>query len=274
MWGEPRGRWRRWAGFATSLALHALLFLVVIEGRLPELPDRRRPTLIALPPSAELDRTVPVPLYVPRMEQGRGSRQLPPPRIVPVRPDTTVPIVLERAPTRPDSVPTPRRPGGRIGPALGDGRLWVRPLPLPPKALAERLEPSHAELVDSAVTAIVQRYLDSIAVEPGADRVQLPDWTTEVEGLKFGLDSRSIYIAGLRIPAAVLALLPLPSGGDQRRALDHNGQWIAEDLRRAGSRATTLDDFKQAVRELRAERQRQKDLERMQRQHPDSVAGN
>jgi hypothetical protein len=165
----------------------------------------------------------------------------------------------------------PRTPAGRIGPALGDGRLWVRPLPLPPRALARRLQPSHIELVDSAVTAIVQQYLDSIAREPGADRVPLPDWTTTIAGSKFGLDSRNIYIAGLKIPAAVLALLPIPASGNQQAALDHNGQWIAEDLRRAAQRATTMDDFKRAVRELRIEKNRQKDLERAQRERPDSV---
>jgi hypothetical protein len=167
----------------------------------------------------------------------------------------------------------PRSPVGRIGPALGTGRLWVRPLPLPPRELARRLKPSHAELVDSAVTAIVQGYLDSIAREPGADRVALPDWTTEVAGAKFGLDSGNIYIAGLKIPAAVLVLLPIPSGGNQQRALDHNGEWIAEDLRRAAQRATTLDEFKQAVRELRERKRQEKEFERAQREPPDSAGG-
>jgi hypothetical protein len=173
-------------------------------------------------------------------------------------------------PRTPDTATAVRPPAGRIGPALGDGRLWVRPLPLPPRALAQRLQP-HIELVDSAVTAIVQQYLDSIAHEPGADEVRLPDWTTEIDGRKFGLDSRNIYIAGLKIPAAVLALLPIPQGGNQQRALDHNGQWIAEDLRRAAQRSTSLDDFKRAVRELRLEKERQKELERAQREKPDSV---
>jgi hypothetical protein len=135
------------------------------------------------------------------------------------------------------------------------------------------LQHTHEELVDSAVNAFVQQYLDSIAREPGADQVQLPDWTTEIVGTKFGLDSRNIYIAGLKIPAAVLALLPIPASGNQQQALDHNGQWIAEDLRRAAQRATTIDEFKRAVRQLRTEKQRQKDLERAQRQPPDSSAG-
>jgi hypothetical protein len=262
--------WPRLLALGISLALHSLLFLVVIHGRLPTVPERR-PSLIALPePEPEQERSSPVRYYVPRLEQGRGTTPRPLPPIRPLPADTTrQPEIVAEVPAVIGAVP--RTPAGRIGPALGDGRLWVRPLPLPPRALARRLQPSHIELVDSAVTAIVQQYLDSIAREPGADRVSLPDWTTTIAGSKFGLDSRNIYIAGLKIPAAVLALLPIPAGGNQQSALDHNGQWIAEDLRRAAQRATTLDDFKRAVRELRSEKKRQKELEQAQRERPDSA---
>ena len=171
---------------------------------------------------------------------------------------------------RPDSVIPRRGPTGPIKPAAGDGRLWVRPLPVPPQELARRLSKTHIQLVDSAVTAIVQGYLDSIAREPGADQVALPDWTTEVEGRKFGLDSRNIYIAGLKIPAIVLALLPLPQAGNQQRALDHTGQWIADDLRRAAERANTLDEFKRAVQDLRERKKEARALDRAQREQPDS----
>lgn len=267
----PQDRRFRGIALVASVLVHSLLFLVVIHGRLPEVPERRRPPLLVLPTPGDFERTIPVPVYTPRVEQGQATRPWRPLRLEPERLDTTLPVRPEPlVPTRPDSLAR-RGPAGRIGPSLGDGRLWVRPLPLPPRDLARRIERTHAELVDSAVTVIVQRYLDSIAGEPGADRVKLPDWTAEVEGLKFGLDSRSIYIAGLRIPAAVLALLPLPASGDQRRAIDHGGQWIAEDLRRAAQRTTTVDEFKDAVRALREERQRLKDLERAQRERPDSV---
>lgn len=275
MWPEPppRRSWaRRLAGLAVSAALHGLLFFVVITGRLPELPERRI-TLIPIPVPQD-ERAEEMPTYRPeRRQQPAGPvRQLPAtPLLVPTVIDTSRPLPL--VVIRPVDTLATARPAraGRIGPAPGDGRLWVRVLPLPPRDLAARLAPSHVELVDSAVTAIVQGYLDSIAREPGADRVQLPDWTTEIDGKKFGLDSRNIYVAGLKIPAVVLALLPLPSGGNQLSALDHNGQWIAEDLRRAASRAATLEDFKRAVRELRQEKQRQKDLERAQRERPDST---
>lgn len=262
----------RWVAVAVSVAVHSLLFLVVIDGVAPRLPLRRMTrSPVAIPDQA---RMVTLPSFrpVPAPRTSGEPRPLPAePLLVPSLPDSQLP---PRVALLPDSVPADRRrgPAGRIGPAAGDGRLWVRPLPVPPRDLAARLAPSHVELVDSAVTAIVQGYLDSIAREPGADRVALPDWTTTIDGRKFGLDSRNIYIAGLKIPAVVLALLPLPSGGNQRNALDHSGQWIAEDLRRAAQRATSLEDFKRAVRDLRLEKQRQKDLERAQRERPDSTA--
>ncbi len=274
MWPEPardRGGWRRAIAIGVSLAVHSLLFLVVVHGRLPQVPDRNV-GLIVLPPTPEVERTTPTRYYVPRVEQGRGTRRAPVPPVNPLPLDSVVhqePQVIAREPDETASVR--RSPAGRIGPALGDGRLWVRPLPVPPRELATRLGKGHVELVDSAVKAIVQQFLDSVAREPGADQVKLPDWTTTVSGKKFGLDSRNIYIAGLKIPAAVLALLPIPSGGNQQRALDHTGAWIAEDLQRAAQRATTLDEFKRAVKDLRLEKQRQKELERAQQEQPDST---
>ncbi len=272
MWREPgQGGWRRALAVGVSLAVHSLLFLVVVQGRLPESPGRPS-GLIVMPLTPELERTTPTHFYVPRVEQGRGTRRAPVPPVNPLPLDSVShpePQVLVRQPE--ESASVSRSPAGRIGPALGDGRLWVRPLPVPPRELATRLGKSHVELVDSAVKAIVQQFLDSVAREPGADQVKLPDWTTTVSGKKFGLDSRNIYIAGLKIPAAVLALLPIPSGGNQQRALDHTSGWIAEDLQRAAQRSTTLDEFERAVKELRLEKQREKDLERAQQEQPDST---
>lgn len=271
MWPERRGPGgRNWIATAISVAVHSLLFFVVITGRLPELPRRDGVVMIPIPEPEPAPTTV-TPYYIPLQQKGQGRAHVP---VRPVRPlpepppeqPTTEP--LTQAPV--DTGGVPRSPAARIGPDLASGRLWVRPLPLPPKELARRLNKSHEQLVDSAVTAIVQRFLDSMSVEPGADHIKLPDWTATLGGTKFGLDSRNIYIAGLKIPAAVLALLPLPSGGNEQKALDHNGAWIAEDLRRAASRAATLDEFKAAVRQLRERKAYEKELERAQRQAPDS----
>jgi hypothetical protein len=144
----------------------------------------------------------------------------------------------------------------------------VRPLPLPPKDLAKRLSKSHVELVDSAVTAIVQGYLDSIAAEPASQAQSLPSWTKEIAGKKFGIDSKNIYIAGLKIPAAVLALVPLPAGNiDQNRAYNHLMDMRA-DLQYAAQRAENLEEFKTMIREMRLRKEREREFEQNQRTAP------
>jgi hypothetical protein len=182
-------------------------------------------------------------------------------------------------PRQPDTEPTdtgaapaaPRRPAviGRIGPDLAEGRLWVRPLPLPPKELAERLSgKDHADLVDSAVTAIEQGYLYSNAADPSARQAGLPSWTTNVAGSKFGLVSSNIYFAGLKIPAAVLALLPIPAGNiDQNRAYNHLMAMRA-DLQYAAQRSQNLQEFKDMIRDMRLRKEREEEFQRNQRTAP------
>jgi hypothetical protein len=122
--------------------------------------------------------------------------------------------------------------------------------------------------VDSAVSAIVQAYLDSIASDPASKNVGLPSWTTEVAGRKFGLDSKNIYIAGLKIPAAVLALLPIPGGNiDQNRAYNRLMD-LRGDLLYAARRAETLEEFKEVIREIRLRKEREREFEKNQRTAP------
>jgi hypothetical protein len=154
----------------------------------------------------------------------------------------------------------------RIAPGLAGGKLWVEPLPLPPKELAQRLQRSQAELVDSAVTATIQAFLDSIASDPASKAAALPSWTTTIAGKKFGLDSRNIYVAGLKIPAAVLALLHLPSG-NQSKAFDRSS-WLYEDLRFAAQRSANVADFKREIKEIRERKEREREFDRNQRTAP------
>lgn len=157
---------------------------------------------------------------------------------------------------------------GRIGPGIARGRLWVPPLPLPPRELARRLTRTHGELVDSAVTEVVQAFLDSIARDPASQGVRLPSWTTTVAGTKFGLDSKYLYLAGLRIPAAVLALLPIPAMGNELDAFDRSGE-MYDDLRRAAQRSANVAEFKDAIREIRERTEREREFERNQRREPE-----
>jgi hypothetical protein len=124
--------------------------------------------------------------------------------------------------------------------------------------------------VDSAVTAIVQAYLDSIANDPTSKNAGPPTWTTEIAGKKFGIDSKNIYIAGLKIPTVVLRFLSLrlPSGNiDQNRAYNAYMD-LRTDLLYAAQRAQTLDEFKQVIREIRERKEREREFEKNQRTAP------
>jgi hypothetical protein len=276
------GRLRRrgklpWLALAVAAAAHAaLLIFGSIEGSPPRIP-RRPPQLIVLAPPAEGPRERPMPYREGRRADGQTGRGVTSTPALP-RPKPEAPVVVppppEPEPERLDTgitPATPRRPAviGRIGPDLAEGRLWVRPLPLPPKELAARLSnKEHAELVDSAVNAIVQAYLDSIAADSSSRKARLPSWTTNVAGTKFGLDSSNIYIAGLKIPAAVLALLPISGGNiDRNRAYNHLME-MRTDLQQAAQRSQNLQEFKDMIRDMRLRKEREEEFKRNQRTAP------
>jgi hypothetical protein len=267
-----------------SVLVHSLLLFGWVGGRLPRVPRLPR-QLIVLSAPTEGPEQVSMRYQPPDRAADRDSRRLPEtsrrtPGARPIRPDPrtrpeAVPVLPEsrqaepaRADTGEASPVRPQAPVGRIGPGLAQGRLWVRPLPLPPRELAQRLSRSRAELLDSAVTSIVQAYLDSIASDPATRNQGLPSWTTEIAGRKFGLDSKNIYIAGLKIPAAVLALLPIPAGNiDQNRAYSHLMD-LRADLLHAARRAETMEEFKEAIREIRLRKEREREFQRNQRTAP------
>jgi hypothetical protein len=279
----PKRRPWPWIAILASVLVHSLLLFGWVGGRLPTVPRLPRQLIVLAPPS-EGPETVPMRYQVPRAASERSGRNLADsrrgkPGRRAVRPElpapiTTVPALPERRPVRvaADTGSAPRtisrRAVPRIGPGLAEGKLWVRPLPLPPRELAQRLSRGRAQLLDSAVTAIVQAYLDSIANDPASKNQGLPSWTTEIAGKKFGLDSKNIYIAGLKIPAAVLALLPIPAGNiDQNRAYNHFMD-LRADLIYAAQRAQTMEEFKTVIREIRERKEREREFEKNQRTAP------
>jgi hypothetical protein len=274
-----RQPWSRIAILA-SVLVHSLLLFTWVDARRPGPPLLPR-ELIVLSGANEGREPVPMRYFLPEPVGERRSRstpqaqrapaerrtarpELPNREAVPVLPKSTTPVQVladTGSQTEPAQV-------GRIGPGLAQGRLWVRPLPLPPRELAERLTKTHAQLVDSAVTAIVQQYLDSIANDPSSKNPGLPSWTTQIAGKKFGIDSSHIYIAGLKIPAAVLALLPIPAGNiDQNRAYNHLMD-IRADLMYAARRAETMEEFKQVIKEIRERKEKEREFEKNQRTAP------
>src|SRR2546427_4437127 len=72
---------------------------------------------------------------------------------------------------------------------------------------------------------------------------QRPVWTTDAAGKVFGIDSQFIHVAGIKIPTAALALLPitLPQGNyDEQRRARQLGE-MRGGLMQAGRRTEALD---------------------------------
>jgi hypothetical protein len=260
-----------WIALTISIAVHVVLVLMSsVEGRQPVLP--RRPVhVIVLPPMAEHAPPVEMPYRAaPAEPTVPGRAPVRHPRRLPENPPVTVlpppPVTHHRADSGIVAPPTPVTPD-RIGPNWADGLLWVRPLPLPARELAQRLKKTDAELADSVVKATIQAFLDSIAREPDAAKAALPEWSTQIAGKKFGIDQKYLTVAGLKIPAAVLALIPLHSGYNESKVFDRTDELLA-DLRYAANRAQTVDEFKNAIGEMRRRKQQEHEFERNQRSAP------
>lgn len=164
-----------------------------------------------------------------------------------------------------------------LGPRLGDGRLWIRPRDAIAAAIAEALgdgpfDPgTHLARLDSAVAVSIYAFLDTLPRDSMAV-ARAPDWVTEINGQKWGIDGSWIYLGGLKLPSAILALLPVPQGNfdEARRAADLGR--IREDIIQAARRAETADQFRRYVNETRERRNAERERQRNQRIVPrDSV---
>ena len=273
----PRRREWSWWALVASVVAHALVLSLRgswfwSAGTPPEVQ------LITLEPGIAV---VDMPYREP--SPSRPPTRRPPEEIeAPVSPGAPAPAVeivtgdpggppaapVDTAAGEPVPTGTGRRTVPRLRPSYGEGVLWVRPLPLPPGELAQRLTRSHYELVDSAVSEIVQAYIDSIVRSPMPYDNKPPSWVTTIGGKTFGIDSRNIYLGGLKIPSAILALLPIPSTSNLDLRYAARMRDIQEDLQYAAQRAQTMEDFKLAIRQLREQRQAELEFERNQRRTP------
>ncbi len=279
-------RARQWSGvaIAISLAVHAGIVAIKtgVWSRSRPLAER----VVLVPIGTEGPRAVEMTYREPSGGGGARSRQrtsgvssLPRPETGPVPEPTPTPDSIVAAidePTAVDSaVRVPGRPRGRarVGPAYGEGNLWVRPLPLPPQDLARAVIRTQAEIADSVVTVIVQAYLDSV-LATAPDNAPLPNWTTKIGDQQLGIDSRWIYLGPIKIPTALLALI-LPSVSSAEMS-DYTKfrqlQQMRADVQFAARRAERMDDFKRAIRELRAQREREREFAKNQRIPPPKKA--
>lgn len=218
-------------------------------------------------------QTVPLPAL--RREMPPASTPKPAPRTV-VTPDVTPSVVSSTStatailPMVTDTPPT--RAPSDLHPHYGDGRLWVRPLAESPRQIAKALTGKSAQqLTDSAVASMVQVYLDAMAREQAANPTALPSWTTKIGGKTVGLDSKWIYLGPIKIPTALLALLPINLNGNMSDyQYNKSLQQMRSDLFEAARRAATYDDFKQSVKDLHDQTEQAREFRKNRQTAPDS----
>ncbi|MGZ8413756.1 MAG: hypothetical protein ACXW05_13575 [Gemmatirosa sp.] len=160
-----------------------------------------------------------------------------------------------------------------IRPSYTDPRLWTRPgaVATAPRTAKER--------IDSVIADRLTPVRDSIVAAQGLAAGQRApgDWTMKGPGGKWGMDQSNIHLGKVKIPNAVLALL----SGNLQKNLRGNPTEMANDRRLAEVRADLLqhasremseDEFRKAVKEVRARKDRERALRRQAREQPTPVA--
>ena len=188
-------------------------------------------------------------------------------------------LVIVADSTGPPVLPGAGAPTGegrrRLGAALGDGRVWVRPWDAIAAAIAGMGDDSadagtHVARIDSAITARIMAFLDTLPPDSMAIAVPQP-WVTEIGGQKWGIDEGWIYLGNLKLPSAILALLPLPQGNYEQAQKAAAMQRIRLDILQAARRAESAAQFRKYVEETRQRRDAEREARRNQRLKPDSI---
>lgn len=260
----PRApRWPPWA-YAASVVLHlaalgVLVLLFVPSERATE-SHLLRPLATRTPRREVLVALLPAPNPSP-----------PPPGRRPPAPSPPTGPVDDRlfiAPTPADGASSDTAPAWAAPDqepasswrALGSGVLWDRRAPAAPGVVR-----THAELTDSAVKAIINHYLDSLAALPGGGRLLPPSWKGMIGGREYGIDGQWITIAGVKIPSLILALIPMPNGGNESKALDVQGRMRAQDYQLSLPRAATAAEQREEIRKIREREAAEHELNQQQR---------
>lgn len=156
----------------------------------------------------------------------------------------------------------------RLGPAFGDGRLWVRPLPFTPAELAARLGGGAPQsTIDSIVSEMIQGYLDAVTARGG--EVRPPSWVMSLGDQTVGVDPMWIHLGPIKLPTFLLGLIPLNVQANPQQAAQAR-RWadMRQMIQVQGARDAALDDIGRAARELREQREADREFERNQRTPP------
>ena len=276
----PPGRvFPRW-WLVTSLAAHVVVLTAVVEWSLERhfAADRVNLFLLAAqPPQGTSDRalSLPGPSASPRRRARAAGVPLGAVPVAPQAPDTTGLAVHVGAGGRDTSATSAAgatsgrdyfgRGVAALQPQLGNGALWVRPL-------IDLTFTDRRIRLDSAVAIRMRTLADSVdkhpPADPNADPYTSRPWTFRAGGKTYGIDSKGLHLGDFTLPTALLAFLSMPQGNiDQARA-NRAFMQMRGDILRAAARAQAEDDFRKAVRDLRARKDRERQDAQQQQPQP------
>jgi hypothetical protein len=198
---------------------------------------------------------------------GRGRVRQAPPLVAATQPPETTTDTLQVLPA---PAPVASRPGLVLSPGVGDDRLWVNPRPALPGDIADAIYEEHAPR-DSVIVRRLRAMVDSLNVIIDSEQREhrAPSWVARGEDGKpvWGLDPKGLYVAGVKIPTPVLALLGslLPPGNYDEAVRQRHLADMRADIMQAAARTENLEMFQRYVRELRVRKQAERDAQRRQR---------
>jgi len=234
--------------------------LLILDVPAQERPEVTLPSLRRARPPAPATRYQPPPLAQGVAPPAAESLPLPPPG---PRRDTVGAVVAAGAARGGGGVGVPGGTGRRtladLRPEYGTGELWVPPMYLPPGGGRPIRMDSVAQVRMLALADSIERNPSSN--DPNANPYVSRGWTFKRNGKTYGWDAAGLHLGTFTIPNVVLALLSMPQGNiDQARA---NTALMAmrADIMRAAARAQTEADFRQSVRDIRARKQKERDLQ-------------
>lgn len=246
-----------------SLAAHAVIGAVIVQSLLVPTPLSRlftKERQVALP--AERIGFLSIPRGTRTAVAGRRGGDGAPATAVRA-PALVAPRVVPNG-VPPVATPRAAEPVSGTGPLVGGGgpTRGVRPSYTSPRVWAPpgrilSAPRTTAQVIDDAIRADIGRITDSV-VAAGPRRAP-NDWTVERNGRKWGIDQQAIRLGPVSIPTAVLALLPInaqanPITGQRERQLDY----MQSDIAFHAQRAINENQFKDAVRNLRLRKERER----------------
>lgn len=148
----------------------------------------------------------------------------------------------------------------RIGPAFGDGELWVEP------DLGPAVEEEEWGAEETSLALAVAAMLADVIEDSLAARGEIPSLIATIGGQKWGIDSQYIHLGPIKIPmflAGLLGFTQLPQMGNYELAQQQ--AWLADvrnQILTQAQRMEQMDAFQRAVKALEARKRREREEER------------